>query len=60
MSGNNGGMINLPEEVWDKLRELQIELDEGEDSLANCFILFFWGSPSTGAQQVNFRTLNAK
>lgn len=41
MSGNNGGMINLPEEVWDKLRELQIELDEGEDSLANCFILFF-------------------
>ena len=41
MSGNNGGMINLPEEVWDKLRELQIELDEGEGSLANCFILFF-------------------
>ena len=24
------GMINLPEEVWDKLRELQLELDEGK------------------------------
>lgn len=24
------GMINLPEEVWDKLRELQLELDEGD------------------------------
>ena len=23
------GMINLPEDVWDKLRELQLELDEG-------------------------------
>jgi len=29
------GMINLPEEVWDKLRELQQELDEG--SYALCF-----------------------
>ena len=27
---NSGGMINLPEEVWDKLRELQEELDEGK------------------------------
>lgn len=26
------GMINLPEEVWDKLRELQQELDEGKQS----------------------------
>ena len=24
------GMINLPAEVWDKLRELQQELDEGK------------------------------
>lgn len=25
------GMINLPEDVWDKLRDLQQELDEGRN-----------------------------
>ena len=30
------GMIDLPEEVWDKLRELQQEFDEGN----NNFYLF--------------------
>lgn len=32
MGDRSEGMINLPEEVWDRLRELQQELDEGNMS----------------------------